>query len=124
MNITDILMTFRSTQDITVLGSSADNINSEELNVVVIEILSWLKLEYKRELWQAEGRKTKLKPMTLNMQYPWCNLLKSLLNSKTVFSNVFFLAGNELRFKDDIDEKYRSDTRKKAYEQYNPEKII
>ena len=62
MNIVEKLMAFRDSQDIAQLGMDTC-IDLENLNVIAIEILSWLKLQHKRELWIAQGRKTKLKSM-------------------------------------------------------------
>ena len=124
MIITDVLISFRDTQDITCLQGVDTSVNMEDLNVIVIEILSWLKLEHKRMVWQEEGRKIKLKPMPLNPQYSWCNLLKELLGSKNVFSDVFVNDSNTLKFRCDIAEEYRTEARKIAFEKYNHEKII
>lgn len=66
----------------------------------------------------------KLKPLRLNMQYTWCNLLKKLIESKTTFADVFEVIDNNLCFKDEVPEEYRAFARKRAYEKYNPEKII
>ena len=52
MNIVEKLMAFRDSQDIAQLGMDTC-INLENLNVIAIEILSWLKLQHKRELWIA-----------------------------------------------------------------------
>ena len=57
MIITDVLISFRDTQDITYLQGVDTSVNMEDLNAIVIEILSWLKLEHKRIIWQEEGRK-------------------------------------------------------------------
>ena len=124
MNMADILLTFRDTQDIAVLRINSEDANIEALNVIAIEILSWLKLEQKRVLWQEEGKKTKLKPLRLNMQYSWCKYLKELLKCKNVFSDVLTIVEDDLRFRDDIAEDYRSAARETAFYQYNPQKII
>ena len=75
-------------------------------------------------LWQEEGKKTKLKPLRLNMQYSWCKYLKELLKCKNVFSDVLTIVEGDLRFRDDIAEDYRSAARETAFYQYNPQKII
>ena len=124
MNITDIIIIFRETQDISILGVTNNSSNLEDYNVIAIEILAWLKLEYKRLLWQAEGKKTKLKPLRLNMQYSWCMLLSELMDSKTVFADVFEITDNNLEFKASVSDEYRLSARKSAFENYNPEKII
>lgn len=49
MNIVDLFIKFRKIQDNTILTKL--NISNEALNCISIELLSWLKLEYKRTLW-------------------------------------------------------------------------
>ena len=124
MNIADILFLFRNTQDITVLNINPENANIEELNVIAIEILSWLKLEHKRQLWQSEGKRTEQKPLHLNMQYTWCKYLKELLEFRNVFSDVLIIKGGILDFRDEVDESYRLSSRENAYHKYNPQKIL
>ena len=124
MNITDILIMFRETQDAKVFGMADEKSDLEELNVMTIEVLAWLKLEYKRLLWQKEGKKTKLKPLHLNKQFSWCKLLEDMINSKTIFSNIFEIRDNNLCFKNEVAEEYRLCARKSAFEKYNPAKII
>ena len=78
MNIADLLLEFRDQQNTALLVSNSQA-DIENLNVIAIELLAWLKLEYKRELWIAQGRKTALKPLILNYNYPWCSELRELL---------------------------------------------
>ena len=88
MNIVEVLINYRETQNTTVLGDVSGT-DSQELNVIVVEILSWLKLQRKRELWLEQGRKTSLKPMELNVSFPWCKTLLDLLKRNNVFSETF-----------------------------------
>lgn len=123
MNIVEKLIEYRDTQNSAVLGdvSNADN---EELNVIAIEILSWLKLQRKRELWLKQGRKTSLKPMELNMSFPWCKTLVGLLQSNNVFSEVFSVDANSLDVREDVSEEIAHEMRCSADEKYNPQMII
>ncbi|MCR5598898.1 MAG: hypothetical protein K6G19_12080 [Lachnospiraceae bacterium] len=123
MNIVVKLMAFRDSQDIAQLGMDKC-IDIENLNVIVIEILSWLKLQHKRELWIAQGRKTKLKSMDLNFEFPWCNELESYIKANYIFGEYFIIEDKTMDFKDDIPLDYILTARKLAYELYNPEKIV
>lgn len=122
MNIVDKMIAFRDTQDITYLGMDKC-IDIENLNVIVIEILSWLKLQHKRELWIVQGRKANLKPMELNYNFPWCNELKIYIKGNNIFGEYFVIQNNTLDFKSDISMDYVLKTRKLAYDSYNPEKM-
>ena len=123
MNIVEKLMAFRDSQDIAQLGMDTC-INLENLNVIAIEILSWLKLQHKRELWIAQGRKAKLKSMDLNFDFPWCNELKSYINNNYIFGEYFTITGKTLDFKEDISSDYVLAARELAYKLYNPEKTV
>lgn len=124
MNISDILLEFRKTQNITLLECTNMNISNEDLNVISIEILSWLKLEYKRTLWAKEGRRISLKPLRLISTYSWCNSLTELMGSDNIFSQVFEITDRNLDFKSEIEEEYMMTARRIAFEKYNPSKII
>lgn len=51
MNLIEMLIEYRKTGNEQLLVNSEYNIEKENLNVIVLEILSWLKLEHKRYLW-------------------------------------------------------------------------
>lgn len=123
MNIVELLIEFRNTQRKEILGD-VDWIEQDNLNVIAIEILSWLRLERKREMWIEEGRKTSQKPMELDMKYPWCNDLVKLLQKESPLSDVFCVNGKQVDFKDDISKESIHELRRLAYEKYNPQPII
>ena len=122
MNISELLIEFRATQDKRLLNISED-VNLEDLNVITIDILSWLKLEHKRELWIAEGKRTRLKCFKLSENIPWCDLLRKLVETDTIFSKCFMISEDGLVFRPEINEKTRSEIRLRAYELYNPPMI-
>ena len=124
MNISDILLEFRKTQNITLLECTNMNISNEDLNVISIEILSWLKLEYKRTLWAKEGRRISLKPLHLISTYSWCNSLTELMGSDNIFSQLFEITDRNLDFKSEIEVEYKITARRIAFEKYNPSKIV
>ena len=124
MNITEVLIEYREKQNKDVLGFNEIETDNEDLNIIVIEILSWLKLEHKREIWISEAKKTKLKGLNLNKDYSWCKLLMLLVESETILADYFEIQDNEMNFRSDIDLKLRQEARASAYELYNPEKIM
>ena len=119
MDIIDLMLQFRkngSVNQLTTIEISKDN-----LNVIVVNILSWLKLEYKRSLWIADGKKTKLKPLELNENYSWCVDLKRLIEGTKVFNDYFCVDGNKVVFMKEIPMEEQNRLRKKAYYNYNPQ---
>ena len=66
MDIVGQLLSYRENSDIKLLITSDIAIEQQNLNVIVIEILSWLKLEHKRSIWINEGKKTSFKPLKIN----------------------------------------------------------
>ena len=83
-------------------------------------MLSWLKLEKKRENWIEEGRKTKLKPLELNYKYEWCIFLKKLIIEESEFNELFEIKENLLYFKESVPATLQSQIRAEAYALYNP----
>ena len=120
MNIVDKLIEYRNKRNADIFGS----VESDNLIVIVTELLSWLKLERKREVWIEQGRKAKLKPLKLNMSYPWCIDLANILQEDNSLAEVFCIEGESLTFKDSVSSEYIYEARQKAYENYNPEMII
>ena len=53
MSIIDKLLIYLKYKDKEELITTDIKISDVELNVVVIKILSWLKLEYKRSIWMT-----------------------------------------------------------------------
>ncbi|MDE7446248.1 MAG: hypothetical protein K2N15_11205, partial [Lachnospiraceae bacterium] len=99
-------------------------ISNYEMNVVVIMILSWLKLEHKRSLWKAEGKKICFKPLEVNMQYPWCANLYNLVEKEKLFHDYFSIKEGKFDFSDTVSEEDKAIAREKAYQNYNPQKHI
>lgn len=122
MNIVDQLMNYRKHNNIKVLIKSDINIEQENLNVIVIEILAWLRLEHKRSIWMNEGKMTSLKPLKINMQYSWCVDLAKLVDKEEMFQKYFKIERGNLSFSDAITENEQKILRKKVYENYNPQK--
>lgn len=122
MDIVDQLLNYRENSDSRLLIISDTVIEQQNLNVIVIEILSWLKLEHKRGIWINEGKKTSFKPLKINMHYSWCVDLKQLVTQENLFQKYFMIKNEEFNFRNVITEREREVLRKKAYENYAPQK--
>ncbi len=123
MNIARILFEFREKQELKILGDVPDT-DMETMNIISIEILSWLRLERKREMWIEQGRRTAHKPLELNMNYPWCTKLLDILQSENALTDVFCIEGNMFNFKAGVSDEYIHESRVIAYEEYTPKLII
>lgn len=122
MNFIEMMIEYRKTGNKRLLVNSEYNIEKENLNVIVLEILSWLKLEHKRSLWVAQGRKTCLKPLQLNMQYPWSRDLCMLVEKEKLFHEYFRIKDGKFEFSDEVREEDKIEMRRLAYNNYNPQK--
>lgn len=122
MNIVDLMLQYRKTGDQKVLITSDLKIEKENLNVIVIEILSWLSLEYKRNMWILQGKRTCLKPLKLNMQYPWCVDLCRLVQKEKLFHDNFSISERKFNFSNLVTEHDKIMTREIAYKNYNPQR--
>ncbi len=123
MNISKKLIDYRDNHNLDSLGE-LKGIDPRSINVIVTELLSWLKLERKRELWIEQGKRICLKDMELNMNYPWCKDLSYMLQTATPLSEVFCIEDGYLRFKSDVSDTYKHEARAIAYEQYDPQMVI
>lgn len=121
MSIIDGLLKYYSKGDRNGLITKENSMSAYELNVVVIKILAWLKLEHKRSMWKAEGKRTCLKPMEIDMQYPWCANLYKLVENEKNFRDYFSIKDGKFDFSDKVSEKDRSTAREKVYHNYNPQ---
>lgn len=120
MDIVDLMLQYRKTRNASTILPSRLDIEERKLITIITEILSWLKLEYKRSMWIQQGRKTCLKPMQLDMKFPWCVELCDLVTKDDLFKGMFCIKENELNFADKISEEEREKIRKSAFDKYNP----
>ena len=123
MTIVGLLLEFRETQNPDIIIADKQ-IKTESLNAITVELLSWLKLERKREIWIEQGKKTSLKALELNPKYPWCNDLIEVLSGDNQLSALFCVNDNKLSFKPEISDECIRKARLEAFERYNPEKIV
>lgn len=121
MNITDELLNYFTNKDRKALITTDMQISNYELNIVVIEILSWLKLEHKRTVWIADGKKNCLKPLELDKKYAWCANLYKLVDEEKLFHDNFSIKDGKFDFSDAVSEEERKTAREKAYQSYKPQ---
>lgn len=114
------LIEYLNSQDESILNMQSSIRDKSSLNSACIELLSWLKLERKRELWIAEGRKTTLKPLELNPKFEWYYSLLDLIDNNDCLKSIFDIYNMQLSFKDSVSEDIKTQLRKDAYELYNP----
>ena len=107
--------------EIIIKNTKADTIT---LNSLCADLLSWLKLERKREIWISDGKKTSLKPLKLDRSYDWCNLLIQLVEHETLFNETFEVINDQLFLRHDLPNEIKSHIRNEAYQLYNPQPII
>lgn len=122
MSIIDKLLIYLENRDKKGLITTDNQISNIELNVVVIKILSWLKLEHKRGIWIAEGKNKCFKPLEVDMQYPWCANLYKLVEEEKLFHDYFSIKDGKFDFSDAVSEEDKTIEREKAYQNYNPQK--
>lgn len=122
MSMIDELLSYMNNQEKKILITTDIQMSIYELNIVVIEILSWLKLEHKRSIWIAEGRKNCLKPLTVNIKYPWCANLYKLVEREKLFHDNFSIKDGKFDFSNKVSEEEKKMAREKAFQNYNPQR--
>ena len=104
------------------LLEKSEHINKYEnitINTMSLSLILWLRLEYKRTEWRKEKNYVTLKPMSLNMKYPWRQALNDMVTSEEIFSQYFCIIDNKLDFKESVPEEERMTARKWAYDNFN-----
>ena len=124
MILIDELLHYYETKDRKILITTDLQISNADLHGVVIKILSWLRLEQKRTLWIAEGRKNCLKPLEIDIRYPWCANLSTLVDNEKLFHDTFSIKDGKFDFLDMVSEEERKMAREKAYQNYIPSRHI
>ncbi len=121
MKTIDALLDYWKYRDKSILITTDLDISIDDLNVVVIKILSWLKLQYQRSSWIAEGRKTALKPLMVNTDYSWGTVLQKLVENESLFSDIFLLNDGKFDFSDTLSEDDKQAAIEKVNQCYNPQ---
>ena len=113
----------KESMDILLDGNYLENMDMESFNVMIIDVLSWLRLGYQRELWKKEKRYVKQKPLDINLKYPWCKILKELTETNPRFHKYFFTTDEKFDFRETVTEEERVNAMKLVYDTW-PMKII
>lgn len=71
-----------------------------------------------------QGRKTCLKPLQLNMQYPWSRDLCMLVEKEKLFHEYFRIKDGKFELSDKVKEQDKIEMRRLAYNNYNPQTCI
>jgi hypothetical protein len=93
------------------LKQSAQDIGAKRLRGAAIKVLGWLKDQNRRE---------REAPLSLNMNYPWCNELAMLVRPGGVLSPWFAISDNEFDFHSGVGEDERKDIRAAVDRGFNP----
>ena len=120
MKIIDRMIQYMDKREKDILIDNDIEIRTQDLSVIIINILSWLKLEHKRSIWMSEGKRTSFKPLDIHKNYSWCKNLRMLVEKEKLFSDYFVIKDNKFDFADSIREHDRILARQKVYNNYNP----
>ena len=124
LEIIDKMIEYMESRDEKVLLTSDIKISIGDLSGVVIKILSWLKLEHKRRLWMAAGRKNCYKPLEVDIRYPWGANLKMLVEKEKLFQDCFVIRDGKLDFADFVTEEDKMEAREKEIMDKMPHWIL
>lgn len=87
-----------------------NEVGSQDLRLLSIKVLSWLR---------AEDKRRTSRPLVLS-DYPWCKLLKKLISEYSSISDIFEINGNEMTYSKDLTSKQIEVIAKTAAVGYNP----
>lgn len=119
--IIERMLEYINTREKALLLSNDIELDEKTLTVIVTNILSWIKLEKKREIWKSQGRKAKSKSLDLNMNYPWCENLCKLVEREELFNKFFCIKNSKFDFSETISEEEKDFIKDMVYENYNPQ---
>lgn len=119
--INDILQYLKGGKiDSILINSELIPENQQSFYTMIIDLLSWLKLEYKRSQWKREKKYIKQKPLELNMDYTWCKILEKIVLNDERFAEFFKIEDGKFDFRESVSEEIRGQARKMVFENYNP----
>lgn len=104
-------------------GYCVENEDIDSFTVMVIDILAWLKLGYKRELRKKERKCVKHRPLHINLKYTWCRVLKDVTENGSRFSKYFFFKDKDFDFRETVPEQDRIEAMKLVYDSFKSERI-
>ncbi len=114
------IINFLSTRDISMIAKDGNDCEYDKFITISTEILGWLKLEHKRELWKQERKYVKQKPLKLNFDYPWCNQMKDIVEKNERFKQFFTIVGTNFDFSKIVTEEEKQKVRKYVCDNYEP----
>ena len=120
IEVIDNMLEYMKSRERSKLISTELPITDSELCVVVVSIISWLRLEYKRSKWILEGKHTKLKPLKMEGEYSWCVHGRELIKKEKQFRNCFVVQNEEVTFSENVSEEERRCIREKVFNNYTP----
>ena len=128
MNIVDRMLKFLETRDPSLLVSDdTHDMDPLTLTSIVLDLMGWLRLEYKRSVWVEMGKKTCLKPLPLYTKYPCGRGLIRLVEEEPVFREMFQVITPEKRwlvedaaltFRETVPEEVRAELREEAFKKH------
>ena len=83
------------------LPISADK-EEDTFSVLNIYILEWIKFNEIGYLYISKGIPKDFKPLKINADYPWCQLLIRLIEEKTIYSKYFCISNGLFDYKPEI----------------------
>lgn len=120
MYVIDKMLEYMEKRKKEILISADSQLSEYELGVIIVNILWWLKAEYKRSIKIAEGGDTDHMPLMIDTKYPWCANLKMVTETEELFRDHFTIADGKFDFLDTVSEEDRAAAREKAYYNYDP----
>lgn len=113
----DMLQYLKNGSKSSLLEPAEQKIGSEMLGEILIDVVNWLRLEYKRvNIWSRKSIPSK--PLKLNENYPWCKGLIHLVQEDEGFSKYFIVENNGFYYSSDVDEETRNKARQIVFEKY------
>lgn len=100
-------------------GEHFEDEDTSSFHVMITEVLSWLKLGYKRELWKQERKYVKHKPLSINLSYTWCRILKQITENDQRYSRYFTITDKEFDFRETVSDQKRIEAMKIVYDKFN-----
>jgi len=83
--IEDMVINLNTNKESFRLLGIKERIDTIGFNVIIINIIKWLELEYKRvNIW-----KTQSKPFKLDYECDWCKVIKQLVEEDNNFKSAF-----------------------------------
>lgn len=123
MNLIEKFIQYINTNDISLFA----NIEYDDIkyfNIIILEILDWMKLQHKRYLWTLEGKKDYRKPLSIPLESSWGKLFIKLICNNIEFNHYFKIDDKKIDFSSNLNEDEKNTLCKLVYDNYKPIKYI